>query len=156
VGFGDLPLDEIARLTGLPRGAAMRAARREFDEPFVVRGEGRRVTARLPRLARRHGLVVTRGGRFFHLHGAADKGRATRIVRRILECELGGPVTLVALGDSPLDGPMLRVADASIIVPRPDGRADPVLRRLVPGARVAPEPGPAGWARAVSRLHGRR
>lgn len=151
VGFGDFGVAEIARLTGLSPAAARRAARREFDEPFVITRAPRRVLALLSRLAARHGLVVTRGGRFHHLHGDTDKGRATLLVRRMLE-QAGGPVTLVALGDSALDAPMLAVADVPIIVPRPDGRPDPVLRRRVPRARVAPAPGPAGWAAAVSRL----
>jgi len=154
VGFGDLEVAEIARLTGLSAAAARRAACREFDEPFIITREPRRVRALISRLAARSGLAVTRGGRFHHLHGDTDKGRATLLVRRLLE-QAGGPVTLVALGDSALDAPMLAVADVPIIVPRSDGRPDPVLRRRVPRARVAPAPGPAGWAAAVSRLLGR-
>ena len=151
VGFGDLEVAEIARLAELPLAAARRAARREFDEPFIVTRDPRRVMGLVKRLAARRGLAVTRGGRFHHLHGDTDKGRATLLVRRILE-QARGAVTLVALGDSVLDAPMLAAADVAIIVPRPDGRLDPVLRRRVPRARVAPAPGPAGWAAAVTRV----
>ena len=151
VGLGDLRLAEVAALTGLPPAAARRAARREHDEPFVVRGDSERWTAVARRVARSSGLVVTRGRRFFHLHGPTDKGRATALVRRILE-ERCGPLTIVAVGDSPLDAAFLRHAEVPIIVPRPDGRADPDLLRLVPGARIAPAPGPTGWARAVDAV----
>jgi mannosyl-3-phosphoglycerate phosphatase family protein len=148
-GFGDLDDAGVAAVTGLSRAAARRARRREFDEPFFfVRGE-RRHLAVAEREARARGLVVSRGGRFYHLHGRTDKGRAARLVRRILERELG-PTVLIALGDSALDAPFLVEAERPIIVPRPDGRPDPRLRRLVPGARLAPAPGPAGWARAVA------
>jgi mannosyl-3-phosphoglycerate phosphatase len=58
---------------------------------------------------------------------------------------------MIALGDSPLDAPMLREADLAIIIPRPGGSADPVLRRRLRRARVASAPGPAGWAKAVTR-----
>jgi mannosyl-3-phosphoglycerate phosphatase len=151
VGFGDLYVADIARLTDLPRAAARRAAHREFDEPFLITREPRRVAALMKRLAARDGLVVTRGGRFYHLHGATDKGRAALLVRQILE-RTGGPVRLVALGDSALDAPLLAAADVPIIVPRPDGRPDPALRRRVPRARVASAPGPTGWAAAVTRV----
>ena len=150
VGFGDLRARDIAALTGLPLAAARRAKRREFDEPFCFAHDAARHARALPRFARRHRLQVARGGRFWHLHGRSDKGRATRLVRELLE-RGHGPITLIALGDSALDAAMLRAADIPIVVPRPGGRADPALRRAVPGARVAPAPGPAGWGRAVTR-----
>jgi mannosyl-3-phosphoglycerate phosphatase len=151
VGIGDVSVAQLARITGLDPAAARRARRREFDEPFVFVREARRHAPTVRRLATRAGLVVTRGSRFFHLHGPTDKGGATGLMRALLERERG-PVRLVALGDSALDAPLLRVADVAVIVPRPDGRPDPALRRAVPRARVAPAPGPTGWARAVQRL----
>jgi len=150
VGFGDMTVADVAAATGLSPGAARRARRREFDEPFVFVSGQRRHARRAARHAVRHGLVVTRGGRFWHLHGRTDKGRATRLARNLLQ-PAHGALYIVALGDSPLDAPMLREADLPIIVPRPDGSADPALRRRLPRARVAPAPGPAGWAKAVTR-----
>lgn len=148
-GFGDCSVAEVAALTGLAPAAAGQARRREFDEPFVFEREESRFRDLVRRTAAARGMEVTRGGRFYHLHGRTDKGRATRLARLILE-QLHGPVVLVALGDSALDAPMLIEAEVPVVVPRPDGRADPALRRRVPGARVAPAPGPAGWARAVT------
>jgi mannosyl-3-phosphoglycerate phosphatase len=149
VGSGDLDAVAVARVTGLSLPEARRARRREFDEPFTMDGATAAQARRLARLARRRGLVLTRGGRFWHLHGRSDKGRATTVVRRLLERALG-PLVVVALGDSPLDAPMLRAADVAILVPLPDGSVDRALRRAVPRARVAPAPGPSGWARAVT------
>jgi hypothetical protein len=40
-------------------------------------------------------------------------------------------------------------ADVPIIVPGPDGTADAELLAMVPKARVAPAPGPAGWTAAL-------
>jgi mannosyl-3-phosphoglycerate phosphatase len=151
VGMGDLSVAEVARITGLAPAAARRARQREFDEPFVFVRDARRHTPTVRRLAARAGLVVSRGGRFWHLHGPTDKGSAARVVRALLERERG-PLRVIALGDSALDAPLLRAADVAVIVPRPDGRPDPALRRALPDARVAPAPGPAGWARAVQRL----
>jgi len=150
-GFGDATAAEIGRLTGLSEPAARRAARREFDEPFVVVREEARWRAVIRREAARRGLVVTHGGRFHHLHGPVDKGGAVRLVRRLLE-RAGGPVRLIGLGDSPLDLPLLTATDWPVIVPRPDGQPEAWLRRRLPHARVAPAPGPTGWNRAVLAL----
>ncbi|MGH7538837.1 MAG: HAD-IIB family hydrolase [Gemmatimonadales bacterium] len=149
-GFGDMPAAELARMSGLTLHAARLAKRREFDEPFLFLRDGRRQAPRAHRFATRLGLAVTHGGRFFHLHGQTDKGWAIRLVRRLLLEPAHGTLTVIALGDSALDAPMLREADHAIIVPTPSGRPDPSLRRLVPGASIAPAPGPAGWARVVA------
>ena len=151
VGLGDLSHAAFAARTGLPPAAARRAAQREFDEPFLFLAQESRWADVARGTARRLGLVVTRGGRFYHLHGATDKGRAVGRVRAILEACFG-PLTVVALGDSPLDAAFLAKAEMPIIVPRPDGRPDPALRRRVPRARIAPAPGPAGWASAVETV----
>ncbi len=150
LGFGDMTVAEVAAVTGLAPDAARRARRREFDEPFLYRTDERRYARRVARLVARHGLVVTRGGRLWHLHGLTDKGLATRRVRELLQ-GVHGALTIIALGDSPLDAPLLAAADLPIIVPQPGGSPDPRLRRRLPRARIAPAPGPAGWARAVTR-----
>jgi mannosyl-3-phosphoglycerate phosphatase len=150
-GVGDLTVGELVALSGLGPAAARRSAQREFDEPFVFRSGAARWEPVARRAARGLGMVVTRGGRFHHLHGPTDKGRATRLARAILEA-CHGPVAVVALGDSPLDAAFLRAAEVPVIVPRADGRPDGALRRLVPWARVAPAPGPRGWALAVEAV----
>jgi hypothetical protein len=49
---------------------------------------------------------------------------------------------------------MLQAADRPIVVPRPDGRPHPVIAAALEAAEVAPEPGPAGWNRAVLAVLG--
>lgn len=149
VGFGDLGVAAVAALTELPTDLARRAKRREFDEPFVFQRDEARYRHLLRRFASAHGVTITRGGRFYHLHGPTDKGRAARLMRSLLE-QQHGPLFLVGLGDSPLDAPLLAEAEVPIIVPRPDGGVDRELRRRFPHARIAPAPGPRGWARAVA------
>jgi mannosyl-3-phosphoglycerate phosphatase len=150
VGFGDMTVAEVVAATGLSPSAARLARRRDFDEPFLFVSGQTSQARRAARYAARHGLVVTRGGRFWHLHGPTDKGRATRLVRELLQRAYGA-LFIIALGDSPLDAPLLREADLPIIIPRPGGSADPVLRRRIRRARVAAAAGPAGWAMAVTR-----
>jgi mannosyl-3-phosphoglycerate phosphatase len=144
-GFAAMDAAEVAIRTDLPPQAAARALRREHDEPFVLEAGD---PLRLAEAAQRRGLRVSRGGRFHHLTGAADKGAA---LRRLLEllAAVGARPRCVGLGDAPNDVPLLRVVDRPILVPGPDGQVDAELRAAFPGAAVAPAPGPEGWNRAV-------
>ncbi len=149
-GFGAMSRAEVRALTGLAPAAIHLARRREFDEPFVFLRDPRPERAAIRRILARRGLMITRGAIMNHLHGTTDKGRATRVVLRWLERARGKHVT-VGFGDGPHDLALLRAVDYSVIVPRPDGSPDPHLRRGLPRARLAPAPGPVGWA-AVTRL----
>jgi mannosyl-3-phosphoglycerate phosphatase len=147
-GLSAMSADEVAALTGLTPEEAGRAQRREWDEPFVVEGDRESdADGRLQDAARKHGLQVTRGGRFHHLTGAADKGEALRVLLGLLPLDPHGRV--VGLGDAANDLSMLRVADRPIVMPGRDGGIDPTLAVALPEAERAPAPGPAGWAAAV-------
>jgi mannosyl-3-phosphoglycerate phosphatase len=144
-GFSELDAADVARLTGLDELPARRALQREYDEPFLLE-EGSEQA--LTREAARRGLRVTRGGRFHHLLGPVDKGRALQRLVALYAAE-GRRFTVVGLGDSPNDASMLQQVDRPILVPRSNGEADPALRRALPEAEVAPGPGPSGWNTAV-------
>lgn len=145
-GFSRLSAREVKDLTGLPEAAVDRARQREHDEPFLLEaGDLGAVRA----AAERRGLKVTRGGRFHHLTGRVDKGRA---VRQVLA--LFGPVASLGLGDAETDIGLLKAVDRPILVPRPDGEIDPALSAALPTAERAPAPGPAGWNEAVLRVVG--
>jgi len=149
-GFAAMTADEVTALTGLGPGAASRALRREWDEPFVVEGgDGTRPEheERLGEAARRRGLQVTRGGRFHHLTGPVDKGEGLRALLRLLPLAPLGQT--VGLGDSANDLPMLEAVDRPVVMPRENGRVEPTLSAALPGAERGPAPGPAGWAAAV-------
>lgn len=148
VFMSDLTEARIAEVTGLTPVLAALARRRMFDEPFAcdVPFPGALV-ADLASL----GLHLSRGGRFWHLHGDIDKGRTTRLVAGWLSAALG-PLRIAGLGDSALDRPLLEASDTAIAIPRPDGSFDPELCSGLPGLVRAPAPGPAGWNRAVLDL----
>ena len=149
-GFGDMSVAEIADCCGFSREYAALAARREYDEPFV--GADPASLGAVVREAEASGLRVTTGGRFHHLTGGNDKGRAVRALRRLFD-RRGGLVPAVGLGDSPNDEPMLREVDIPVIVRRPEGRDAEAVD--LPGLIIAPYAGPDGWREAVLRiLHG--
>lgn len=140
-GFSRLSAREVSELTGLPEPELALARQREHDEPFVLESgseEGVR------RAAERRGLRVTKGGRFHHLTGAVDKGRAVRQVLALLP-----PAASIGLGDAENDLGLLDAVDHPILVPRADGSIDPTLAAAFPSAGRAPAPGPAGWNEAV-------
>ncbi len=141
-GFSAMTDAEVAERTGLPLAVAGLARQRQYSEPFVCANGGDLSAFDLA--ARRLGARVTRGGRFFHLTGASDKGRAVRMVRATCP-----QVTRVlGLGDAPNDIALLLAADDAVVVPQPTGlHADVVA--AVPHGRHAPHPGPAGWCAAV-------
>ncbi|HOP40186.1 MAG TPA: HAD-IIB family hydrolase [Geobacteraceae bacterium] len=150
-GFGDLSLDELAEITGLPRNEAMLCRERDFDEPFLFNGDEKQREF-LFHSIRSRGLFTTQGV-FHHLLGDNDKGRAVRILSELYRARFG-PITTIALGDSPNDLPMLQSVDIPVAVQRPDGRYHPSL--ALPHLFKAGEIGPAGWNNAVLELLTRR
>lgn len=126
-GFHQMKVPEIARATGLTPDDAARAARREYDEPFLIQGPYNPATLRAA--IEDAGLRYTQGGRFHHLHGDNDKGVA---VSALLDYYRGiyGPVVSAGLGDAANDLEFLK---------------------LMNHAHFSQE-GPAGWNRFVLDL----
>jgi len=147
-GFADMTSRELRERTGLRGDSVRLAMEREFDEPFVLDKPAH--AAGVVRAAKKRGLRVTRGGRFFHLTGDTDKGEAVKRLLALYAAE-GRLFDSIGLGDAANDLAMLRAVDRPILVPRPDGSCDPELERALPQAERAPAPGPAGWNEAVLR-----
>jgi mannosyl-3-phosphoglycerate phosphatase len=149
-GFADLDAERVAQLTGLPLAQAALALDREYDEPFLLADDTRLDEVAAAAAAR--GLIVTRGGRFHHLIGQADKGSALDVLFGRLESVEGHRPETIGLGDAANDLPFLRRVDHAVIVPRPNGRPDETLAAALPRAATAPVSGPAGWNAAVLDL----
>lgn len=148
-GFGDLPIDDIARLTGLSHEQAILTKIREFTEPFLIEDEAD--LTELAALAKAQGMKITRGGRFHHLIGAGqDKGAAVCIVRDIFRENIAGDLISIGIGDSENDLPMLeQAADIPVLIPHPmRGYLDVQLPRLM----RAREHGSKGWNESVGRI----
>lgn len=107
-GFHQMDVPEIAEVTGLTLEEAARAARREFDEPFLVEGPDGRHS--LLEAIEHTGLRHTEGGRFYHLHGQNDKAVAVAAIIDHYR-KLHGEVTTAGLGDAPNDAEFLKVVD---------------------------------------------
>lgn len=150
-GFGDLTAAGVAELTGLPLAEADLARRREFDEPFVFDDPNNLRTTDFLRAIEARGLRWTRG-RFFHILGDNDKGRAARVLTEYYRRGQQA-LTTVGIGDSLNDLPLLEAVDIPVLVQREDGSHLDGVRspRLV----LADGVGPVGWNRAILGMFGR-
>jgi mannosyl-3-phosphoglycerate phosphatase family protein len=151
VGFSDMTVGDVAEECGLPVLDAQLAKLREFDEPFRLLDPDPTLRSRFLKALHRRGLKAVSGGRFDHVTGDADKGKAVVALRTLIPDRIG-PVVLAGLGDDFNDVSMLREVDLPVIV-RSDlnGAAGRMLRK-VPTAHVTDACGPAGWAEAVTSL----
>jgi len=143
-GFGDMSISEVARVTGLDREQARLATQREYDETFLFTGSKEELN-RLHSSISAMGLRYTQG-RFHHLLGDSDKGKAVKILEEIMRNKYGVAVT-IALGDSPNDIPMLATVDYPVLVQNYQGIHDPCIDMV--GLIRADGVGPAGWSKAV-------
>ena len=143
--------EEIARRTRLSLEEARLAGQRDFDEPFWIEGdEGRETLAAFQEAIEQGGMRLTRGGRFLHVHGASDKGKAVRYVRERYEAAFGN-VWAAAVGDAANDLPMFRAVDRAYLVKQDGESYDPDVPdqgniRFMPGV------GPFGFRQAVDDL----
>jgi len=142
-----MTIPEIVALTGLTPDQAAGAKNREFGEAFVL-DDPAAGEEKLAGAVRDLGLRLTRGGRFYHLLGENDKGRAVSLLADLYRRKNQKLIT-AAIGDSPNDRPMLAVVDRPFLVARPDGGHAEIDR---PGLTRIPLAGPAGFNQAVLAL----
>ncbi len=144
--FTHMTPSQVTSEAGLSEEEAARSLDREFDLPF-------RLNATLTQLqeleleARRRGFRLVAGGRYLHLTGDTGKGEAANLLKRLYAREWGVSAVTVGLGDSRNDFDLLGAVEIPIIIPNPASGAP--LSELMPDAKTAPEPGPAGWNAAV-------
>ena len=141
--FLDLGLSGIISHTGLPEEDAQRAGEREFSEPLVWQDDDQKKAAFCQEIAR-HGLVTLEGGRFLHVLGKTDKGRALEILRERYQTQC-----IIALGDSPNDIAMLEQADIACVIATT--RPEP-LKISAPRILRSTQRGPSGWAELMTPL----
>ncbi len=152
VGFGDMTIAQVARLTGLPIDQAARAKIRDADEPFFIDREfGDEEVKRLEKAVAWAQLRLTRGGRFFHLTGHNDKGLAARRLVQLYQAEWQQPICTIGLGDSPNDLQLLEAVDLPILVRKKTGEVDPMLRASLK-AKCTVSSGPLGWNEAILEI----
>jgi mannosyl-3-phosphoglycerate phosphatase len=137
-------IGQAIALTGLTAEQAENAIAREYSEPLIWHSD-KKTLAIFQQQLKKYALTTLQGGRFLHVIGNCDKGRA---MLRLLDCYAPGMKT-VALGDSANDAAMLSAADISVIINSPSNHQ---LRELhtpdIQTVSVAPE----GWREAIDQV----
>ncbi|HUL20554.1 MAG TPA: mannosyl-3-phosphoglycerate phosphatase [Thermodesulfobacteriota bacterium] len=113
-GFSDLTVEEISFLCGLSLQEAGFAKEREYDEPFLI-GGGEQEVEMVRKKILEKGMNYVWGGRFHHILGNNDKGRAVGILKHLFEKEFHS-ISSVGIGDSQNDLPMLLSVDTPIFL----------------------------------------
>lgn len=146
-GFGDMTIKEIANATSLSEEEAAMSKERDFDEPFFFEGNKDEI-GRLSASVQSMGFGIARG-RYFHILGDNDKGRAVAILIDLYK-KLFGQIITIAVGDSPNDLPMLEQVEYPVIVQKPDGtyNSDMNVHNLIKADGIGPE----GWNRIILKL----
>jgi mannosyl-3-phosphoglycerate phosphatase family protein len=143
--YADWNVAGIAAATGLDAESAKRSSEREFSEPLVWKGSDAEKAKFIGEI-HSAGLATLQGGRFLHVLGRTDKGKAVDWFReRFPEFS---PV--IALGDGPNDIAMLQAADIGIVIATPTGRQldfksdNRIIRSTFEG--------PEGWTETMTPL----
>lgn len=149
LNFAVATTEEIVAATGLTRMEAEKANQRDYSEPLLWQGSEQQKQAFITR-ANAAGFATLQGGRFLHVLGQTDKGRATKLLKKTYQQYTDRPCRLIASGDGPNDLDMLKVADIAIIVRSP-AHPPPSLPHH-PSLIVTRENGPQGWADAIGEI----
>lgn len=147
--LSECSVKQVMQLTGLAEADALQAMHRDYSEPLLwLADETQRDT--FEQLLETHGLNTLQGGRFMHVLGNCDKGRASQQLK-LFYTSSNTRVKTIVLGDSPNDAAMLSMADISVIINSPSNKTLQTL--LVPHIRTRKE-APDGWAEAIEKaLH---
>jgi len=148
-GFGDMSAAEVAELTGLNIEFAKLAKQREYDETVKFDLSGEEIIKVLEKI-REAGLNWAYGGRFYHIMGGNDKGKAVEILSGLYRKMWGG-IKTIGLGDSLNDLPMLSLVDIPILVQKRDYSWEDIN---LPRLRKVQGAGPEGWSRAIVEIFG--
>lgn len=146
IGFGDMNPEELSRDSGLDITEARLAKRREYDEAFRVKGTDDDLSE-IFNLIEASGLHYTKGGRYYHLIGDNDKGKAVEILTDLYREKHPG-IKTIALGDSQNDFPMLESVDIPVLIKRPGGYARFRKKGLIKSKLI----GPSGWNEVILDL----
>jgi mannosyl-3-phosphoglycerate phosphatase len=98
------------------------AQQREYTEPFAFTDDKEEIQ-KLQNLVKKLKLKLTQGGRFFHLTGNHDKGKAISIVIQGYK-NFNPKMKSIAIGDNFNDLPILQKVDIPVLLQKQKGVFD--------------------------------
>jgi mannosyl-3-phosphoglycerate phosphatase len=110
VGFGDLSVQSLSKITGLTPLEAELSKKRNCDEPFYIEN-GKESDYEIARkLITDHDLYYHHGGRFAHISTKQDKGMAVKLLIDIFK-QISPDLRAYGIGDAPNDISFLQVCE---------------------------------------------
>jgi mannosyl-3-phosphoglycerate phosphatase family protein len=139
----------IVDMTGLDQASAALANERDFSEPLSWTGSETR-KQQFIRLLEDQGATILQGGRFLHVTGGCDKGKALKwLTDQFQQQNPDYRYTTLAAGDSHNDVAMLEAADHAVLIRSPVHSAPDITH---PNIYKTEAFGPEGWAESLARL----
>ncbi len=152
VGFNDLSVADIARMTGLDEEQATLARQRMSSEPIKWLDSDAALQEFTQHLDKAK-ISIVKGGRFYSVSGRCSKGDAVLwLVDRYRRQQPDTEWLTVALGDSENDMPMLECVDYPVLISNPHSSA-PASDKLK-NLKRPDKPGPEGWNQAIHDMTG--
>lgn len=147
--FQQAGIEGIIEMTGLTPDAAQLAAKREYGEPLKWLGSARQFEQFEEYIHSKQGRLL-KGGRFVHLGGDCDKGRACLwLLSQYQRQAVARQLVSVALGDSQNDVAMLSIADYAVLIRSPVHEFPSVPRDPQRHIYHTQETGPRGWREGI-------
>lgn len=150
IGFSALGTEGIMRTTGLTEARAAQANDRQHSEPLKWLGNDAQ-KSRFIEVMTQNGANIEQGGRFLHVIGHCDKGRALNYLRHVYENQQTMPISSLAIGDGENDISMLEAADQAILIRSPVHPFPTVNNEhLIKSQHY----GPHGWVESLQKALG--
>lgn len=148
ISFGNMSIEDLIKDSELTKQQAALAKKREYDEAFKLIGTKKQKQEVFSKI-KKAGLNYTEGGRYLHIMGKNNKGKAVKMLANIYKEDFEEDFETIGLGDSKNDEPMLRVVDKAFLIKKPDNKYSKLkIKNLHHSNKIGPE----GWNESIKEI----
>ncbi|WP_245391812.1 HAD-IIB family hydrolase [Salinicola aestuarinus] len=144
--MGEMSVETVCEMTALSPEGARQAMAREGSEPLIWEDSPDNID-HFAETLRIDGLRLTRGGRFWHVMGAVDKGQAAAWLVARYEALRGQCPRTLGLGDGPNDLALLEATERAVVIAAGHGQPMAIEGEHIYRTRAR---GPEGWSEGVA------